>query len=190
MTLAQISPVARRRDIAHVRAASAADHPAIRSVIVAAYAQYEQVLEAELYNRYLADLLDLDRHARHGQLLVAEVHGVVAGSVAFYPDASAQGLGLPRGWAGGRALAVHPDARGHGAAQALIEAVERLARWHGAPVFAFHSASFMSSALSLYDHLGYARAPEFDLDLSSYLNIADAAPVRSIAFRRDLGEQR
>ena len=64
-----------------------------------------------LYRRYLADLLDVDRHARDGQLLVAEVDGVVLGSGAFYPDASIQGLGWPRGWAGGRALAVHPRAR-------------------------------------------------------------------------------
>ncbi|HEU5266704.1 MAG TPA: GNAT family N-acetyltransferase [Jatrophihabitans sp.] len=190
MSVSEIPLVVRRRDVVYVRVASPADHPVIRSVIVAAYAQYEQVLGAKLYTRYLADLLDLDRHSRLGQLLVAEVHGAVVASIAFYPDASVQGLGLPRGWAGGRALAVHPDAQGHGAARALIAATERLARRHGAPAFAFHSASFMSAAVAMYDRLGYARAPEFDRDLGSFLNVVDAPPVRSIAFRRDLGDHR
>ena len=45
-----------------------------------------------------------------GSCMVAEVDGVVRGSGAFYPDASIQGLGWPSGWAGGRALAVHPQA--------------------------------------------------------------------------------
>ena len=142
-----------------VRDAVPADYPAIRRVIIAAYRQYDDLIARDIFTPYLADLLDLDTHARHGHLLVAEADGQVSGFGAFYPDASAQGLGWPPGWAGGRALAVHPAARGHGVARALLAACERLARESGAPVFAFHTASFMTGAIALYERLGYRRAP-------------------------------
>ena len=152
----------------------------------AAYQQYEPVTGSELFSRYVDDLLDFERHSRHGQLIVAELDGAVRGSGAFYPDVSVQGLGWPPGWAGGRALAVHPDARGHGVAQALLAAAECLARHHGAPVFALHTASFMTTAIALYDRLGYRRAPEFDRDLGAFLGLAAQATFRSVAYVRDL----
>jgi GNAT superfamily N-acetyltransferase len=168
-----------------VRPARLTDH-AIREVVRAAYQQYEPVTGSELFSRYIADLLDFERHSRHGQLIVAELDGTVRGSGAFYPDVSVQGLGWPRGWAGGRALAVHPDARGHGVAQALLAAAECLARRYGAPVFALHTASFMTTAIALYDRLGYRRAPEFDRDLGAFFGLAGQATFRSVAYVRDL----
>ena len=169
-----------------VRSARLTDHDAIREVVRAAYQQYEPVTGSKLFSRYIADLLDFERHSRHGQLIVAELDGAVRGSGAFYPDVSVQGLGWPRGWAGGRALAVHPEARGHGVAQALLAAAECLARHHGAPVFALHTASFMTTAIALYDRLGYRRAPEFDRDLGAFLGLAAQATFRSVAYVRDL----
>jgi GNAT superfamily N-acetyltransferase len=169
-----------------VRPARLTDHDAIREVVRAAYQQYEPVTGSELFSRYVDDLLDFERHSRHGQLIVAELDGAVRGSGAFYPDVSVQGLGWPPGWAGGRALAVHPDARGHGVAQALLAAAECLARHHGAPVFALHTASFMTTAIALYDRLGYRRAPEFDRDLGAFLGLAAQATFRSVAYVRNI----
>lgn len=169
-----------------IRGAERADYRAIREVVIAAYAQYAGVLEPEMFSRYLADLLDLETHASYGRLLVAETEEGIRGFAAFYPDASVQDVGLPSGWAGGRALAVHPDARGHGVARALLAAAERLALQAGAPVFAFHTASFMTSALSLYERLGYRRAPEYDFDMAARYGGSGAVPARSAAFLRYL----
>ena len=167
-----------------------ADYPAIRRVIIAAYRQYDGLIARDIFTPYLADLLDLDTHARHGHLLVAEADGRVSGFGAFYPDASAQGLGWPPGWASGRALAVHPAARGHGVARALLAACERLARESGAPVFAFHTASFMTGAIALYERLGYRRAPEFDFDMAARYSRFGAAPIIAIAYLRYLAPAR
>jgi GNAT superfamily N-acetyltransferase len=169
-----------------IRGAGSADYGAIRDVVIAAYAQYEGVLGPEGFSRYLADLLDLDTHASYGRLLVVEAEEGIRGFAAFYPDASVQGFGLPAGWAGGRALAVHPAARGHGVARALLATAERLAREAGAPVFAFHTASFMTSAISLYERLGYRRAPEYDFVLTARYGGSGAVPVRSAAYLRYL----
>ena len=77
------------------RAAPGRTIAAIRASSAPRTQQYRIPLGDLLYRRYLADLLDVDRHAREGHLLVAEIDGVVLGSGAFYPDVSTRGLGWP-----------------------------------------------------------------------------------------------
>jgi ribosomal protein S18 acetylase RimI-like enzyme len=182
-------PVAHRRARAHevrIRIGRDADLPEVRTIVARAYRQYERVLGAELFSRYLDDVLDLDRHRTRGQLLVAELHGTICGAVVYYPEASLQGVGWPDGWASGRALAVDTPARGLGVAEALTRDVQRRARADGAPVFAFHTAAFMHGARALYDRLGFERAPEFDADLRDYLDPALDCPVPALAYLRRL----
>lgn len=173
-----------------VRAAASEDHPEMRAVLRAAYTPYARTLGPELFDRYLADLLDLEAHSAHGRLLVAEVDGRIVGTAAFYPDTSIQQFGWPRGWAGGRALSLHPDARGRGVAQALLAHCESLAVMAGARVFAFHADDFMVDAVALYEHLGYRRAPDFDTELASHYGVRTDRPVILIAYRRELSALR
>jgi len=181
---------ARRKAVPFVRDAVPADHPAIRAIVTAAYSQYADMIPSVIFSNYRADLLDLDRHASLGRMLVAEADERVWGFGAFYPDASVQSFGWPSGWASGRALAVHPAARGRGVARALIAAVEHLALDSGAPVFAFHTASFMTSAIALYERLGYRRAPEFDIDMGVHFGGLSAVPVTALAYLRHLTRTR
>jgi len=184
MSVPETAVATRRDSFLFIRDAVPADYPAIRDVIAAAYSQYAHLIKRDVFEPYLAELLDVERHARHGRWFIVENHGQVRGAGAFYPDASVQGFGLPPGWAGGRALAVHPDARGQGVARMLITVCEGLARDGGAPVFAFHTASFMTSAIALYDRLGYRRAPEFDFDMAGRYSRSAATPITSIAYLR------
>jgi GNAT superfamily N-acetyltransferase len=171
-----------------VREGTRRDHDAIRTVIIAAYRQYEPVVGIEFYTRYLADLTDLDRHASLGRIIVAEIDNTIVGSGVFHADTSVQQFGWPRGWAGGRGLAVHPSQRRSGVARTLLAAAEQMARDRGAPVFAFHTVSFMSHAVALYQRLGFRRDPEHDQDLTRHLGLATRPPVRAIAYRRDLAQ--
>jgi predicted N-acetyltransferase YhbS len=170
-----------------VRTAGPDDHEHIRAVLRAAYGQYALSLPAEVYDSYLADLLDVERHAQVATLLVAEIDGLIVGSAAFQPDIGVQRLGWPEAWAGGRALAVLPEARGLGVARALISTCEQLARKHGAPVFAFHTTGVMTAAVRLYERLGYERVPEYDVEVGTGLGISLAQPIPVIAYRRVLG---
>jgi GNAT superfamily N-acetyltransferase len=172
-----------------VRAAVPADHPAIREVVTAAYRQYAGLLERDIFSPYLADLLDVDTHARFGHLFVVEAGERVCAYAAWYPDASVRWFPWPAGWATGRALAVHPDARGNGAAHALLAAGEHLALQAGAPVLAFHTHSYMTGAIALYERMGYRRAPEFDFDVAERFGRFGAAPVMSLAYYRNLTQQ-
>jgi ribosomal protein S18 acetylase RimI-like enzyme len=186
MSVLDTAVLTRRDSTPVVRSAVPADHAAIRDLVIAAYGQYAGLIAPDIFSSYLADLLDLERHASHGPLLVVEADDRVRGFAAFYPDASVQGFGWPPGWASGRALAVHPAARGLGVARALLTACERLAQDGGAPVFAFHTASFMTSAIALYERLGYCRAPEFDFDMAARFGRFGAAPITAIAYLRYL----
>ena len=97
---------------------------------------------------------------------------------------------MPSGWASGRALAVHPAARGNGAARALLATGECLARQAGAPVLAFHTVSFMTGAIALYERLGFCRAPQFDYDWAARHGGSGAAPITAVAFLRHLTPMR
>jgi GNAT superfamily N-acetyltransferase len=165
-----------------VRAAVPADHPAIREVVIAAYRQYADLIPPDVFTAYLADLLDLDTHARHGRLIVVEAGERICAFAAFYPDGLTQGF--PPGWVSGRALAVHPDARGNGAARALLATGEHLALQAGAPVFAFHTHSYMTDARGLYERAGYRRAPEFDFDVAARFGTPGATPIMALAYLR------
>jgi len=171
-----------------VRDADRGDWADIREIVQAAYRPFAAHLPPLVFARYLDDLLALDEHARRGQLLVAEVDGRISGSAAFYPNTYNQDMGWPRGWAGGRGMAVHPDARHLGAARALLDECERRARVHGARVFAFHTATFMTGAIALYERLGYCQAPHFDIDMTAHYGLTSSRPVMAIAYRRNLRE--
>ena len=189
MSVADTAVAARHTAVPSVRAAVPADYPAIRDVVIAAYRQYADLLERDIFSPYLADLLDVDTHARFGHLFVVEAGERVCAYAAWYPDASVRWFPWPAGWATGRALAVHPDARGNGAAPALLAAGEHLALQAGAPVLAFHTHSYMTGALALYERMGYRRAPEFDFDVAERFGRFGAAPVMSLAYYRNPTQQ-
>jgi MFS family permease/N-acetylglutamate synthase-like GNAT family acetyltransferase len=172
-----------------VRAAAPTDRPAIRALLDLAYTPYAAELDPAVWAAYRTDLLDLDRHARHGCLRVAIVDGEVAGYVAFYPDATAQDLGWPAGWASGRALAVHPRHRGHGVAAALMAELERLSHESGVAVFAFHTSRFMDTARALYARMGYRRVPQFDRDMNVHYGVRRGArPWPALAYLKVLSD--
>jgi ribosomal protein S18 acetylase RimI-like enzyme len=157
---------------------------------MAAYRQYADLIAPDIFSAYQADLLDLDTHARHGRLLVAEADQWVCAFARGTRTPRSGGVGLPSGWVSGRALAVHPAARGNGAARALMAAGERLARQAGAQVVAFHTVSFMTGAIALYERLGYCRAPEFDYDWAARHSPFATTPIMAVAFLRHLNPTR
>jgi predicted N-acetyltransferase YhbS len=106
-----------------VRDAQPSDHPAIHDLLSAAYREHAAVLPPAVFDRYLADTLDLDGRARSGRLILAEHGGRVVGTATYYHDAAAEGVGWPTGWAGVRALGVDPAARGRGVGRALMRVV-------------------------------------------------------------------
>ena len=155
-----------------IRAARPDDHPAIRHILRTAYGQYREDIPAELWCPYLTDLLDLDQHARHGHLVVAEVDGEVAGYAAFYPDATIQRAGLAgrmgrRSRAGGasrlprarRRRGAADRARAPGSRRRRIDVRLPHVRVHG------HRGGALRTRSATPAH------PQFDLDVSTLYGV-------------------
>ncbi|VTU15326.1 N-acyltransferase YncA [Variovorax sp. PBL-H6] len=174
---------------ARCRIRPAARHEAtpIASIRVAAYSQYRKSLPPAVFEAYLDDLRQVEKPGDGTQLLVAEWQGRVVGSVVFYPDAGLEGLGLPKGWAGFRKLAVHPDARGRGLGRRLAQQCVDRAHELGALTMGIHSSSFMTAACKLYHSMGFIRCPEHDLRATAILGLTPVVEdVMVIAFRMNL----
>ncbi len=169
-----------------VREAEEADFPQVIAVLGAANAEFAGVLPPAFYDAYLGNVLDVRGRAREATLFVAAREGRVVGTITLYPDASREGWGWPAGWAGIRAVAVAPLARGEGIGRRLAR--EGIARAHalGAAAVCLHTASFMAAAVAMYEHLGFQRIPDYDRDLDRMFPHRADAPLTALAYRLDL----
>jgi predicted N-acetyltransferase YhbS len=172
-----------------IRVARPIDYPAIREVLAASYRGYGELIPAQIFPVYLAELLDLAGRPLDARLLLAEVDGHVVGTATYYEQASAQGVDWPTGWGGLRAVAVRPDWEGRGVGRALMTYCEATARRAGAPAIGLHTGSFMTRAIDLYEHLGYQRAPRFDLDVTDHYGLRTDRQIRLLAYRLLLSEK-
>ena len=133
-----------------------------------AYIEYEQVLRPEYWESYRQHIVDtLSADLGEGQQLVAENDGQVVGTTLYYPPGTSFGEDVEEATMSPdcpevRLLAVAPEGRGLGVGRALMmECVDR-ARESGAPGLVLHTMLMMKAARSLYDDMGFVRAPELD----------------------------
>lgn len=142
-----------------VRVAGEHELEAVGELTVAAYEQF--MLGPR--DPYRVQVRDAARRAREAELWVAAESERLLGCVTYCPPGSPW-----RELAGGadegefRMLAVHPDARGRGAGQALAAHCEERARAHGAVRMRLSSLAEMSAAHRVYGRLGYVRDPARD----------------------------
>jgi predicted N-acetyltransferase YhbS len=98
------------------------------------------------------------------QHIVAELDGVIVGSVLLFPP-SVDTYPVPARaalWPELRLLAVAPETRGLGVGQLLVEECARRALLAGATALGLHTSESMHIARRMYMRLGFIRAPEFD----------------------------
>ncbi len=135
----------------------------------------------------MRDLRALCATTGAGEFMVAESDGRLVGAVAFYREASSQGLGLPQEWSGLRALAVEPDARGRGIGRQLAEACALRAWRIGRRAIGLHNAAFQVAARQIYLALGFVRCPQYDFNAGDLPGLDLKGERLAIdAFRLDL----
>jgi GNAT superfamily N-acetyltransferase len=152
-----------------VRVAGADDIEPARTVLRAAYSQYESAFPSENWTPYLADILDLEGRADASELIVAELDGRIAGCVSYFPPGAKASYPSdsfsehwPVEWSAVRLLAVDPSARRAGVGRRLTEVCIDKASEQGAPALGLHTTAPMSVARAMYERMGFERVPRYD----------------------------
>jgi GNAT superfamily N-acetyltransferase len=150
-----------------IRPAHPGDFHRLRGVLISSYLEYHDCLPPALFAAYLTDLIDLERRADFGEILVAEHRGTIVGTATFYADASDDSTGWPATASSIRAVAAHPTARGLGIGRTLLDTCRERAQRRGSTQLCLHTAPFMAAAVRLYEGTGFVRVPEHDVEVSA-----------------------
>jgi ribosomal protein S18 acetylase RimI-like enzyme len=143
-----------------VRAAEPADFPALGELTVAAY-RHDGQLEGD--HDYETSLADVAGRSEAGDVIVAvDDDGSVLGGVLLVRPGSVYAEISGAGEAEFRMLAVHPDAQGRGAGEALVRECLRRATAGGAGALVMCVRDFAVRAQRLYARLGFVRQPDRD----------------------------
>jgi GNAT superfamily N-acetyltransferase len=149
----------------HIRDAHQGDGKAIRAVTLSAYDQYAGMIP-ELWDEYRHGILDALGDTKPAERIVADQAGAIIGSVILYPAGTVfsgrSGKTVTLQTPEIRLLAVLPIARGHGVGAALVEECIRRARRSGATAITLHTTNLMTTAMRMYERMGFVRAPELD----------------------------
>ncbi|WP_242901192.1 GNAT family N-acetyltransferase [Actinomadura terrae] len=151
-----------------VRAARAEEYERIGELTVEVYVG-SGLIAAE--SSYVDRLRDAAGWAAKAELLVAEVDGELAGSIAYCPPGSpyAELAGPDEGEF--RILAVLERARGMGVGAALVRACADRARAAGLVGLRLSTMSNMRAAQRMYERMGFVRTPERDWAPKPGLNL-------------------
>lgn len=171
-----------------VRRGLRAEEDEIRAVIKAANAPFASAVPADFYASYLASAMDVRGRLDVATVLVVEQDERIVGTVTYFADAGDEGIPtrFPDQTAGLRATAVHPDVQGHGLGRALVDACVERARLDGAASIALHTATFMRTAVGLYQRAGFRRDERFDFPATAFFPSRPSADLTAMAFVHDL----
>lgn len=150
-----------------VRPVRPEDYDAVAQLTAAAYVG-EGFVSAD-DGDYLPMLMDTERRARHGALLVAELEQQVVGAVTL-AEAGGEYADIARaGELEFRMLAVHPGAQRKGIGRALVHAVVEHARTsEGVRAVVLSTEEKMGGAHQLYASMGFQRRPARDWAVPEY----------------------
>lgn len=139
----------------------------IRELRLNAYEEHAPKIPEDHWN-ILKQSIVSDKDMLPGvERMVAEIDGVIIGSVAlFSPEIKAyEGLlDDEMDYPELRMLAISPQARGKGVARALINECIQRAKEKGFLSMGLHTADFMEDAIKLYGYLGFERLPQYDFE--------------------------
>jgi GNAT superfamily N-acetyltransferase len=151
---------------ARIREARPEDDTAIGELLVDAYiTQYAKKLPEVVYtDERKSSLRDVASKRAIASVLVAEVDGEVAGTVALFPPGAPGSEAWTPNTADLRHLATAVRYHGTGLARPLLEAAEAVARKWGVDAIALHVRRGAVGVARMYMGRGYVRTPKGDLD--------------------------
>lgn len=158
----------RGSDAVTIEEADPDDHRPLGALLVRAYAALEGFPRPHEQPAYYELLENIGQFAAKPgvKLLVARLHGNLAGGVVYFSDMSQYGAaGIAasiRDASGFRLLGVDPSARGHGIGRKLTLACIEEAKSRGHRQVVIHSTRAMSTAWRMYERLGFVQSEDLD----------------------------
>ena len=151
-----------------VRIAQAHEMEAVGRLTLDAYTHSGFIVEDDFYAQHL---LDAASRRTGAELYVADLDDRVVGTVTFCPEGSTFAEVAGPGEGEFRMLAVHPDARRRGVAEALVRRCLERSRELGCSAVALSSLPAQVEAHALYFRMGFHRAPELDWSPASGVDL-------------------
>jgi len=152
----------------------------VRNVVSTALETFRGRLPDHALDPYIDESRDLARQCPPDDVFVLKQQGRIVGTLVYRPPQPEDDPACPSV----RTLMVHPQARGRGVGRALMVFALERARRDGAHELALHTAAFMTSAVRLYERLGFVRWPEHDVRASDLLGFDPArGDLDVIAYR-------
>ena len=155
-----------------VRSAATAERQQALELTLAAYSEYASVLPETYWQSYRQHIVDTHADLGAAEQMVAADGGALLGTALYYPPGTSFGEEVEDAMMSPdcpevRLLAVAPEGRGRGVGRTLMEACVERARESGAPGLVLHTMDIMKAARSLYESMGFERAPEIDFQPAS-----------------------
>ena len=137
----------------------------MQDLTVAAYTEYAAMLPEYAWEMYREDMVTtIEQEIANS--IVAEQDGEIVGSVVLIPAGTSvqdpAGEPVTLEWPEIRLLAVPPDQRGKGIGRRLTEECVRRASESGKEAITLHTGDIMSTAMQMYERMGFVRFPSID----------------------------
>ena len=150
-----------------IRPAKASERQRALEITLEAYAEYSGVLRPTYWDSYREHIVDTLTDLGVAEQLVAATGSSLLGTALYYQPGSSFSVevapaAVSQDCPEVRLVAVAPTGRGQGVGRALMETCVDRARSSGAPGLVLHTMEMMEAARSLYDSMGFVRAPELD----------------------------
>ena len=136
------------------------DKDIVRKLLIDSYSQYEEVFRSpEAWSNYVQNIKDSLDNPNVEQILIAKHGPDIVGSIQLFEsgEKAYQRSELDIQHPVVRLLAVHPNARGLGVAQAFLRESMDIAAASGAKYLYLHTGDIMEAARALYEWLGFER---------------------------------
>jgi putative acetyltransferase len=135
----------------HIRMAVENDAVSIASVLYEAFVEYTSAYTREAFTATTPTSDQIQRRLSEGPVWAAVHKGAIVATVSAVPQGAAFYV---------RSMAVLPTARGQGIGALLLDHVERFAVAQGAKYLLLSTTPFLTSAIGLYEHMGFRRSPD------------------------------
>lgn len=139
------------------------EYDEVAKLSVEAYRQFARGIDPQDWMIMEANLRGVEKRAQDGTAIVAELHGKLVGSIAYFAPGTPRHERFPSEWALVIMLAVDPAHRRKGVGRLLTEECVRRARLDGATQVGLHTSELMTAARLLYERMGFRQQQEFQL---------------------------